>query len=216
MLGWWLVLGGLLAPPAIAALLRRRLLDARLGFVLVLVAPTLGLALGYVGFASFAAWLSAQARPVAADGIVALSGRMERLHAAFDLLRRGVAPVALLSGTGEGANDIELGKLRARDPALFDARVTLDPLARNTRGNAQQIRAWVAERQIKRLLVVSTDLHLPRALLHLSQALPGIELVAFAVAPQAETAGGWVAEAVPWPQRIAEFLKFLLAPLPFG
>jgi uncharacterized SAM-binding protein YcdF (DUF218 family) len=215
MLAWWLVVASLLAPLVASILaLRRGLIAARPACAHVPFALLLGLGLGYGVFSLVVSRFEGGIPPVAVDGIIALSGRMERLHAAIDLLAQGVAPAALLSGTQEGASDVQLARLRDRDPELFDRAVTLGPSARNTAGNAQEAVAWVGERGMKRILVISTDLHLPRAMLLLRRALQDeIELQALAVPPMAHTDGGWVAAPITWRERLTEFLKFLLAPL---
>ena len=50
--------------------------------------------------------------------------------------------------------------------------VVFDSIARNTVENAQQTAAWVYAHDIHHLILVTDDLHLPRALLLFQKALP--------------------------------------------
>ena len=52
-----------------------------------------------------------------------LTGREERMHAGFVLLRAGLAERMLITGVVQGANQLELARVRAADPALYDAAV---------------------------------------------------------------------------------------------
>lgn len=221
MLAWLLVMASVLAPLLVLVALaltrpRRQGIRVRTAGLLALGATIAGLGLGLGAFTLIVASMADRTVATPADGIVALSGRLERLHAAFDLLRQGLAPAALLSGTVEGANEPELARLRALDPVTFDARVTLGRAARDTRGNAAEAAAWAAARGIRRLIVVSSPHHLPRGLVHLGQAMPGVELFAVAVAPGHWTTKGWLPEEIPRRELAGEYLKFLLSPLTAG
>ena len=127
-----------------------------------------------------------------------LTGRVERLDAGFALLRAGLAERLLVSGVGEGADHEQLARLRAGDPALYDARVALDEASITTADNARAAAAWAAAQGDRRLLVVSSAWHLPRGLVLLGRAAPGVTLL-----PAAAT-GPW-----PWTDLPLEWAKYL-------
>lgn len=162
--------------------------------------PRLALLAPVAGFAGFlaAAALLARAAPTQADGVVVLTGREERLDAGFGLLRRGLGGRLLITGVGEGADDEQLARVRAGDPALYDNAVDLDETAADTAGNARAVAAWAAAHGMTRVIVVSSAWHLPRGLAAISRLAPELELEA-AAAP-----GPW-----PWTGLPAEWAKFI-------
>jgi uncharacterized SAM-binding protein YcdF (DUF218 family) len=120
-----------------------------------------------------------------ADGIVALTGGADRITAALDLLGAGNAPTLLISGAGRGTY---LGDFTADDTTAATqdaAHITLGHNATTTEGNATEIAGWARPRHVRRLIVVTADYHMPRALLEISAALPGVTLYPMPVRPPA-------------------------------
>src|SRR5207247_5182436 len=64
---------------------------------------------------------------------------------------------------------------------LLHCCVDLDRSAVNTRSNAAETRRWVKERGFKSLIVVTSNYHMPRAIVEFSHAMPDIQLIPFAV-----------------------------------
>lgn len=141
------------------------------------------------GFAVFdmAARRRSKAAPDA-DGIVALTGGAERVDRALALLSEGRAPLLLISGVGRGA---DLGELehRVRLSAEQASRVTLGRVATSTVGNAEETAGWARAHGVQRLIVVTAGYHMPRALLEIGRALPGVALYPVAVQPPALRGG---------------------------
>lgn len=150
------------------------------------------------GFLWFLSTTQAEADPVAAgrrtDAIVVLTGGQDRVETALGLLERGAAPRLLVSGAGAGLTLAELARAHGRDPARLGGRVTLGKAAASTAGNAAETAAWVAAlaeggTPIRSVRVVTAGYHMPRALLELGRALPGVELLAHPVTPAALRSG---------------------------
>lgn len=137
------------------------------------------------GFAAFTSIARApQPEPPRADAIVVLTGGAERVDTGFRLLSQGRAPLLLVSGVGGGT---DLADLSHRVPLSSEdaARVTLGRAATSTLGNADETAAWLQDRGVRSLLVVTAGYHMPRALLELGRALPGVALHPVAVQPPA-------------------------------
>ena len=116
------------------------------------------------------------APPSRADGIVVLTGGADRVATGLRLLEEGRAPTLLISGVGERS---DLGAI-ARDLRL-DAKgvapqVALGREARTTLGNAAETATWARRLDAHSLIVVTAGYHMPRALLEIGRALPGIAL----------------------------------------
>jgi len=143
-------------------------------------------ALWSFGFARFNSQVRRPApAPPQADGIVVLTGGADRIETALRLLAEGHAPVLLVSGVGRGT---ELGEMARRvhlDPAALGARVTLGRTATDTVGNAAETAAWARANHVQRLIVVTAGYHMPRALLEIGHALPGVALHPAPVQPPA-------------------------------
>lgn len=141
------------------------------------------------GFAAFnQAARSRQPEPPQADAIVVLTGGADRVDTALRLLAEGRAPELLVSGVGGGTELAELSRRVALSPNQAK-RVTLGRTATTTVGNAGETAAWVRDRGVRSLIVVTAGYHMPRALLELSHALPGVALYPVMVQPPALRGG---------------------------
>lgn len=152
---------------------------------LVLTAAGLSLLVGGVAWSFGFAQFNNSARhegstPGEADGIVVLTGGADRIDAGLRLLADGRAPLLLVSGVARG---VDLADLARRVPldAAQASRITLGHEAQSTSGNAAETAPWARAHDIRRLIVVTAGYHMPRALLELRRALPGVALYPAAV-----------------------------------
>ena len=143
--------------------------------------PVLAAMLLLGGFALFTG--QSRARPALpvqpTDGIAVLTGGPQRVEAGLRLLLEGEAQWLIISGAGGDAPLDELMRhagLGALPPAL-ESHVTIGRRATSTRGNGDEVADWARSRQIASLRVVTAAFHMPRALLELRRALPGVALV---------------------------------------
>ncbi len=138
------------------------------------------LLLGAAWSLSFAAFLGAahetEALPAHADGIVVLTGGADRVAAGLHLLEEGRAPALLISGVGHGSGLDAIVRGLGLDVRSLTAPVVLGRTARTTRGNAEETAAWAHRRDVHSLIVVTAGYHMPRALLEIARALPGVTL----------------------------------------
>ncbi|XDZ65747.1 YdcF family protein [Alphaproteobacteria bacterium LSUCC0684] len=121
-------------------------------------------------------------------GIVVATGSGGRIQAGTALMLNGSAARMLISGTGSGVSldDIRLlaketGTDHARIDAVFECCVDLGPEALDTRGNAIETRTWAEARGLGEILLVTSDFHIPRALIEFRRAMPGIKVLPHAV-----------------------------------
>ncbi len=126
----------------------------------------------------------ASAPPPVADGIVALTGGAARIETALRLLADNVAPLLLVSGVAHGVELADLAS-RAPDGAMPEHRITLGHAATSTLGNAAEVAAWAHAHAMRSLVVVTAGYHMPRALLEIGRALPGVVLYPVPVQPPA-------------------------------
>ncbi len=144
-----------------------------------------------VGFAWFehSAHQPGPPLPLAADGIVVLTGGADRIETALHLLAEGRAPLLLVSGVARTADLSELARRVHLDPAGIAGQVTLGRAATTTVGNGAETAQWAQAHGLRRLIVVTAGYHMPRAMLELGRSLPGAELHPAPVLPHALRGG---------------------------
>lgn len=132
------------------------------------------------GFAWFFTQLPAKdaAPPPEADAIVALTGWGGRIEQALAYLAAEKAPVLFISGmeTRMSPQDIATRAEEAAAAALRGQeaqRIALGYEARNTIGNAMEVAGWLHDNPHARLILVTSDFHMPRAIREFRYQLPG-------------------------------------------
>ena len=130
--------------------------------------------------------------PPQADAIVALTGAsVLRLEAATELLEEGLADRLLISGVNREATRDQVRATLKTAGRAFDCCVDLGFRAENTRGNASETAQWVRYHHYKTLIVVTADFHMPRAILELHAAMPGVKLYPYPVQTGTLEVKGW-------------------------
>ena len=209
--------------------LHRRLGGALAGLVnvliLVVVVGGIGFAVG--GFLRFIDEVNEHspatvAQVGEADGIVVLTGGPRRLAAAGELLAAGRAEQLLVSGVNLRATEPQVRSLLDVRQATFACCVELGFEARDTIGNARETAGWFARLTDEangvlagitapRLIVVTSNYHMPRAMHELGLALPEVRLVPYPVRGVNLEADRWWRDASAWRLLVGEYGKLILA-----
>ncbi|PYF00136.1 uncharacterized SAM-binding protein YcdF (DUF218 family) [Rhodopseudomonas faecalis] len=169
-----------------------------------------GLALGFVGF--LAQLHGTEVKPARnADGIVVLTGGSSRVADAIELLAAGFGQRLLISGVHptNGAQDIS--RIVPDSDRLLSCCVDLDHSAINTRSNAAEARRWVHERGFRSLIVVTSNYHMPRAIVEMAYAMPDVELIPFAVVGDKWRDEAWWTSGATLRLLLSEYAKYLAA-----
>jgi uncharacterized SAM-binding protein YcdF (DUF218 family) len=191
----------------------RRWLRAVIVAVLALV--FVGAAIGFVAFLS--QLRGAEIRPERnADGIVVLTGGSSRVSDAMELLAGGYGKRLLISGVHptNAASDISRSLPDNSPPdnqTLLSCCVDLDRSAVNTRSNAAEARRWAHDRGFKSLIVVTSNYHMPRAIVELSHAMPDIALIPFAVVGDKWRDEPWWTSGTTLRLLLSEYAKYVAA-----
>ena len=170
------------------------------------------------GFLWFALHVAKEESPPdrAADGIVALTGGASRIADAVELLASGRGRRLLITGVGATTNTAELVRLAPDYERWFSCCIDLDYTAINTVGNAAQTRRWARERGFRSLVVVTSDYHMPRAMLEIGHRLPDVTLIPFPVVSGQSRAEPWWSNAGNAKMLVFEYLKFIAAAARIG
>jgi uncharacterized SAM-binding protein YcdF (DUF218 family) len=191
----------------------RRWLGAAL--VALLAVLFVGAAIGFVGFLS--QLRGAEIKPDRnADGIVVLTGGSSRVSDAMELLASGYGKRLLISGVHptNAASDISRSLPDNSPPdnqTLLRCCVDLDRSAVNTRSNAAETRRWAHDRGFKSLIVVTSNYHMPRAIVELSHAMPDIALIPFAVVGDRWRDEPWWTSGTTLRLLLSEYAKYVAA-----
>ena len=178
--------------------------------VSVLAIAFVALAAGFVGFLS--QLHGTEAKPSrTADGIVVLTGGSSRVSDAMELLADGYGRRLLISGVHPASGASDISRSLTDNQSLLSCCVDLDRSAVNTRSNAAETRRWVHERGFKSLIVVTSNYHMPRAIVELSHAMPDITLIPYAVVGDKWREEPWWSNGATMRLLLSEYVKYVAA-----
>lgn len=151
--------------------------------------------------------------PKPADGIVALTGpgSNQRLSAAVGLLEDDYGRRVLVSGVDRIASREDIRNVSRAVRRLYDCCVDLGFTAADTVGNARETADWAQAMRYRRLIVVTSDYHMPRAMLELNAVLrdTGITAQTYAVATPSLKSKAWWRNPGAARLMVVEYCKYL-------
>jgi uncharacterized SAM-binding protein YcdF (DUF218 family) len=175
------------------------------------VLALVGLAAGFAAFANSVANAVPPADP-RADGIVVLTGGAARLDEALQLLADGHGERLLISGVNPRVKRQTLAATIGGDlTAVFACCTDLDHRALDTIGNATEAARWADAQDFSSLIVVTSAYHMPRSMVELSGAMPGIRLVPYPVRNPDLHLSDWWHDRTVFSLLAREYGKFLAA-----
>jgi uncharacterized SAM-binding protein YcdF (DUF218 family) len=164
------------------------------------------------GFLLFAACIDQEEHAPSRRGqaMIALTGGKDRIPDAVALLAEGYASRLLISGVNQGITRSEVAQLAPKFKTLVECCVELGYDARNTIGNAEEAQRWFRGNKLHGpLLVVTSNYHMPRALVELAAVLPDVELIPAPVVTEKLRRAGWwndIHVARLWASEYAKFV----------
>ena len=182
----------------------------RATIVAVLALVFVGAGVGFVGFLS--QLRGAEIKPARnADGIVVLTGGSSRVSDAMELLAGGYGKRLLISGVHPTNAVSDISRSLTDNQSLLNCCVDLDRSAVNTRSNAAETRRWAHERGFKSLIVVTSNYHMPRAIVELSHVMPEMQLIPFAVVGDRWRDEPWWTSGATLRLLLSEYAKYVAA-----
>lgn len=205
--------GAAAAPKRRTGIGQRRLVAllgrAALAVLLVATALLSAFGLGFVWFATSVSW-STPPLEARADGIVVLTGGRDRVQGAVDLLEAGRGRRLLISGVHPTTRAEDIRKATVAQPALFACCVDLGHRAETTVGNAHEAADWARANGFKSLIVVTSAYHMPRSMVELDRALPGVAKTAWPVRRADLNFGTWFARPQTAKLLMHEYVKYIV------
>ena len=170
-----------------------------------------------VWLVGLAAFISALPRPsieakAASDAVIVYTGGGgARIRAGMALLSEGAASRLLISGVNPDIARETVADFWTGTPELFACCVDLGHEAQSTAGNASEAAQWAATHNARRVILVTSDFHMPRALAETRAAMPEAEITPYVVASSYLDDDGRPASRNAWEKLAGEYNKFLLA-----
>ena len=146
-----------------------------------------------------------------ADAVAVLTGGHGRLQAGFALLEQGAAKKLFISGVYDGVAVRELLNLTAKAQDERECCVVLGYAAGDTVGNAAETAEWLEEEGFASLILVTSNYHMPRALVEFEMAAPDARIAPYPIASPNVPIDEW------WRRRgtalllMSEYSKYLVA-----
>ncbi len=117
------------------------------------------------------------------DAIIVVTGGSQRINKGLDLLKAEYTDNVFISGVHKKVTlntlfDMWDGYEKGNRPCC----ITLGHAASNTWENALETRLWVSSQEnIKTLWLITSNYHMPRALVELHAAMPDLDIIAYPV-----------------------------------
>ena len=167
---------------------------------------------GLFAFAGRIQRMTPPTMPPPADGIVALTGGSDlRLKTATDLLEAAEGRRLLVSGVNPVATRQDLWTVTGAAKPLFDCCVDLGFKAADTVGNARETAEWARALHYRSLILVTADYHMPRAMVELEAAAPGVRVTPYPIATPDLDARRWLDDRRGVGRMAKEYCKYLVA-----
>lgn len=111
------------------------------------------------------------------DAIIVLTGGADRINTGLDLLAHGSAEKILISGVNQKVTLEQIMKLWPGEMENPETRVYIGHMAQNTQQNAAEARQWAEQMYVRSARLVTSDNHMPRALLEFRHAIPDVDIL---------------------------------------
>jgi uncharacterized SAM-binding protein YcdF (DUF218 family) len=148
--------------------------------------------------------------PEPAQAIVALTGNATmRITTGVKLLELNKGKRLLVSGVNPEVRPAELQAVSKATRGVYDCCIDLGFKAVDTKGNASETAGWARAHRYDHLIVVTADYHMPRAILELKGAMPGVELTPYPIRTPELDAAHWWRTGLGARRMMVEYCKYL-------
>jgi uncharacterized SAM-binding protein YcdF (DUF218 family) len=149
--------------------------------------------------------------PIDAQAITALTGASNaRIVAAVQLADSLQLPL-LISGVHVDTSEGDIAEIAGVNVTEIQCCVTLGRAAATTEGNGFEVAEWARRHGVARLIVVTSEYHMDRALLELRRAMPEGHFIPHAVTTTKVRPVDWYRDPATARRLIEEWAKYRIA-----
>lgn len=148
-----------------------------------------------------------------ADAIVVLTGGAQRIDQAVELLKTGAGERLLISGVHPATTGNQIARNTQSSQSLFECCVDIGHQALDTIGNANETVRWIRDNAYRKVLVVTTNYHMPRSLQELRRVDNQTDFVPYPVVSSDLKARNWLRDPAVLRAMLLEYFKITLASL---
>lgn len=151
--------------------------------------------------------------PVNAQAVAALTGGADaRIISAIQLADSLGLPL-LISGVNIDARPADIASVAKVDVAQIECCVTLGKAAASTEGNGSEVADWARRKNVRNIIVVTSEYHMERALYELRRAMPEGHFIPYAVMTTKVRPSAWYRDPSTARLLLEEWIKYRLAGL---
>ncbi len=144
------------------------------------------------------------------NAIVVLTGGSNRIPQGIELLKAGVGQKLFITSVHENYK-----KSSVTTNGKYHEDIILDTNAIDTYGNAVNAQKWMVENNYRSALVVTSNYHLPRAMIHFYRVMPAVEFDGYPVDSILNNTEKWWLSYQNWRLLIRSYIKFVVT-VPLG
>lgn len=150
--------------------------------------------------------------PQEAQAVAVLTGLPSnaRIFTAVQLAESLQLPL-LISGVHVDTSTADIAQISGVEVADIECCVTLGRAAATTEGNGAEVSDWARKNNVTRIIVVTSEFHMDRALLELRRAMPEGRFIPHAVTTADVRPRDWYRDPPTARRLLEEWLKFRIA-----
>ena len=150
--------------------------------------------------------------------IVILTGGTNRIKDGFKIIQdfkksKKINFKILVSGTGLGFTKSSLKKQLGSNfnAQLIQCCVNLDSVSKNTFTNASETLKWTNKNDIKEFILITSNYHMPRAILEFKSIMPNLKIYTYPIAPEKHDIVNWLNSYQTFNLVFTEYCKYIVA-----
>ena len=157
---------------------------------------------------------------IESPNIVILTGGANRIKDGLKIIEnfknsKNINYKILVSGTGMGFTKSSLKKKLGPNfnSQLIQCCIDLDGVSKNTLTNASETFKWTSKNDIKEFILITSNYHMPRAILEFKNVMPNLKIYTYAITPKKHDIKNWLSSYQTFSLVFTEYCKFIIAGL---
>ena len=121
----------------------------------------------------------------------------------------------LISGTGKGFTKKSLKEMLTLNInlKLLECCIELESISKDTYSNASETYKWVKMNNINKFILITSNYHMPRAILEFKNKMPNLEIFIYPITPKNHDITNWLNSSETFSLIFIEYSKLLIASL---